>query len=70
MHDVLVCSKGFDQHVFNVYFHSLVEYFLEHLVDEALVGFPSIFQAERHDFVAEGPSLRDEGCLLLIVWMH
>ena len=42
----------------------------EHFFDELLVHGTSVLEPKRHNFVAKDTSLRDEGGLLLVIWVH
>jgi hypothetical protein len=54
------------QHIIHVDLHVSAYLLPEHLVDQSLVGSPSILQLERHHLVAVQPPVNDEGRLLLI----
>ena len=67
---VLLCRERLNEHVIDVHFHGLAEIFGEHLVKEPLVRGSSVLEPEGHDFVAKDAPLRDEGGLLLVLWVH
>ena len=66
----MLCEEGLDEHVVYVDLHCVAQVVCEHLVDKSLVGCAGVLQTEGHDLVAEDPPFGDEGCLLLVVWVH
>lgn len=42
----------------------------EHLVNEMLVSGSGVLEPKGHEFITKDTHLSDEGCLLLVVWVH
>ena len=70
MRNVIVCMKGFDEHVINIDLHGLSEFFGEHLIHKSLISCVGVFKAEGHYFVAIGSAICNECNLLAIIRVH
>ena len=57
-------------HVVDVNLYLMMDHAMEQSYHGLLISFPSVLQPKRHHFVAESPSLCDEGCLLHVFGCH
>ena len=64
------CLFALDEHIIHIYLHVSPNLFIEHFVDQTLVGRSCIFQFEGHYLVAVEPLVADEGSLLLVFLRH
>ena len=70
MVEIFLFSLGPCNHVVNIYLNLMMNRVMEQSDHGALIRFPSVLQSERHDLVAKGALLRNEGRLLHVFGSH
>ena len=60
MRDVVRGNLGFDEHVIYIDLHHFADLFLEHHIDQSLVGHTPILKSKRHHLVAVQAAVCDE----------
>jgi len=63
-------TRGFDNHVVDVYFDTFAHYMAEDFIHQPLISGSCVFETERHDFIKVVGVVCDEGGLVHISCGH
>ena len=70
MKNMLLSGFAFNHNIINIYLYCVAYQRFEDLCHQSLISGTSVFESERHDFVAIETMWRYECCLFLVSWGH